>query len=153
LVFRGLPSRQAWQSAFKGVRGADSKESRSRHVGVGIASNEKEFYNLHSSTALGEGINPFPSDQKSLKFSVNNNSHWEANCDAIDNVEEEKWIAAGRPNDGEKYDKIFKRKDGKEYKINLDKFSGTRLKISVGLREAKEEAHFPDKFDFKSWAN
>jgi len=118
-----------------------------------ITSNEKEFYNLHSSAALGEGIIPFPSDLKSLKFSVNNNSHWEASCDVIDKVEEEKWIAAGKPNDREKYDKIFKRKDGKEYKIELNKFSGTRLKISVGLRDAYEAAHFPDNFDFKSWEN
>lgn len=116
-----------------------------------ITSNEKEFYNLHSSAALGEGVIPFPSDLKSLKFSVNNNKNWEANCDAFDKVEEEKWYPGGKPNGPEKYDKTFKKKDGKEYKINLNKFSGTRLKMAVGLRGAKGAAHFPDNFDFKSW--
>lgn len=116
-----------------------------------ITSNEKEFYNLHSSAALGEGVIPFPSDLKSLKFSVNNNKKWEANCDTFDKVEEEKCNAAGKPNDPEKYDKVFYKKDGKEFKIDLNKFSGTRLKFAMGLRSAKGEAHFPDNFNFKNW--
>jgi hypothetical protein len=116
-----------------------------------ITSNEKEFYNLHSSASLGEGVNPFPSDFKSLKFSVHNNKKWEANCDTFDKVEEEKWNAAGEPNDPEKYDKVFYKKDGKEFRIDLNKFSGARLKIAMVWRSAKGVAHFPDNLNIKSW--
>jgi len=106
-----------------------------------ITSNDKEFYNLHSSMALGEGIIPFPADSRKLKFSVNNNVHWEANCCAYDKAEHEKWVAEGEPR--ERYDTIFKKKDGKEYKIDLVKFPGAPLKIMVGLRDDQGAVHFP----------
>jgi len=113
-----------------------------------LTSNGKEFYNLHSSMALGEGLIPFPADRSKIKFSVNNNIHWEANCCTYNKVEHEKWVAEGEPRD--KYDRIFEKKDGKEYKINLIKFSGTPLKMSGVIRDAKGAIHFPDNLGFEN---
>lgn len=73
-----------------------------------ITSNDREFYNLHSSMALGEGLIPFPSDKSQVKFSVNNNKNWEANCCQENEDKYEKWVAGGQPR--EKYDEILKKR-------------------------------------------
>lgn len=75
---------------------------------------------------MGEGIIPIPADRSQVKFSVYNNKNWVANCCRQNEDKHEKGVAEGQP--GEKYDEIFEKKEGKEYKINLDKLPGARLR-------------------------
>lgn len=111
-----------------------------------ITSNDNEFYNLHSSLALAEGVIPFG---QSPKFTVNYYQDWEANFCKYNKVNYEKWVAEGKPfDDLEKYNEIFEKTDGREYRINLNKFTGTRLKMIAGLTytqgAAKKNVRYPE---------
>ncbi|MDH4195787.1 MAG: hypothetical protein OEW05_00105 [Candidatus Aminicenantes bacterium] len=108
---------------------------------IHVTSNEKVFIKLHSSARLGEGSGAFPSDFRQSKFGVDNAQDWEANVDVMEKIKEEEWIAQGRPT--EKYDDIFKKKDGKEYRISLKKLAGSRLRMIAGLRDSKGTVNFP----------
>jgi len=117
-----------------------------------ITSNDNEFYNLHSSAALGEGVISFG---QSPKFKVNYYSDWEANFCKHNKVNYEKWVAEGKPlDDLEKYNEIFKKTDGREYRINLNKFTGTRLKMIAGLTytqgAAKKNMRYPENASLKN---
>jgi hypothetical protein len=46
---------------------------------VYLATSDKEFLNLHSSGALGEGVNAFSPDLRVASFSIGRNSGWESN--------------------------------------------------------------------------
>ena len=111
-----------------------------------ITSNDNEFYNLHSSLALAEGVIPFG---QSPKFTVNYYQDWEANFCQYNKVKYEKWVAEGKPfDDLEKYNEIFEKTDGREYRINLNKFTGTRLKMIAGMTytqgAAKKNVRYPE---------
>lgn len=96
---------------------------------VYIAINDREFLNLHSSGALGEGVNRFSEDLERAAFSVGNSTGWESNV-----------TASGA------------RAQGKEFKINRQRLPGSTFKLTSGLivanREVREATRFPDRFDF-----
>jgi hypothetical protein len=94
---------------------------------IRITSNEEDVFLLHVSGALGEGISGFPA---TTKFDLNNNEYWEANFLKADSLKNEAWIAAGRPID--KYDDIYDKRDGVEFKIARKKFTGNTLKLTIG---------------------
>lgn len=94
---------------------------------IRITSNEKKVFLLHVSGALGEGISGFPA---TTKFDLNNNKNWRANFLKADSLKKTTWIAAGSPND--KYDDIYNKRDGIEFKIYRKKFTGNFLKFTIG---------------------
>ena len=117
-----------------------------------ITSSDNEFYNLHSSLSLAEGVIPFG---QSPKFTANYYKDWEANFCKYNKVNHEKWIAEGKPfDDLKKYNEIFEKTDGREYRINLNKFTGTRLKMIAGLTylqgAAKKNVRFPENASLKN---
>ena len=93
-----------------------------------FTSNEKEYFNLHSSSALGEGINTFGN---SPKFTVNSNKGWEANTEKQNMERLEKWKSDGKPI--EKYSDTHEKLDGKEYKVSLNKFEGKHLRMKMRI--------------------
>jgi hypothetical protein len=94
---------------------------------IRITSNEKEVFLLHVSGALGEGISGSPA---TTKFDLNNNKNWEANFLKADSLKEAAWVAAGSPID--KYDYVYNKRDGIEFKIYRKKFTGKSLKFTIG---------------------
>jgi len=96
---------------------------------VYIAVSDREFLNLHSSGALGEGVNRFSESLERAAFGVGNSMGWESNV-------------TGRG----------ARAEGKEFKINRQKLPGSILKLASGLivanSEVRETAQFPDRFNF-----
>jgi len=96
---------------------------------VYLATDDRQFLNLHSSGALGEGINSFSGDLERAAFSVGNSTGWESNVTATG-----------------------VRAQGKEFKISRQKLPGSVLRLAGGLivanREIRERALFPDRFDF-----
>ena len=94
---------------------------------IRITSNEKEVFLLHVSGALGEGISGFPA---TTKFDLNNNKNWEANFLKADSLKEAAWVAAGSPID--KYDDVYHKRDGIEFKIYRKKFTAKSLKFTIG---------------------
>ncbi len=91
--------------------------------------NDREFLNLHSSAALGEGINSFSEALDRAAFSVGNNTGWESNV-----------TGAGA------------RAQGKEFKISRQKLPGPILRLAGGMivvnTEIRERATWPDRLDF-----
>lgn len=96
-----------------------------------IAPNDREFYVLHSSGALGEGINRFSADLTRARFSVGNNEGWESNVQ-----------------------KRGEMSSGKEYRIHLSRLAGVPVKFAGGIMAVssarRESANFPAGFDFTS---
>jgi hypothetical protein len=92
-----------------------------------ITSDEKKAFLLHVSGALGEGISGFPA---TTKFDLNNNQLWKANILKADSLKNEAWIAAGRPI--EKYDDVYNKRDGIEFKIHRKKIMANSLKFMIG---------------------
>jgi hypothetical protein len=96
---------------------------------VYLAINDREFLNLHSSAALGEGINSFSADLERAAFAVVNNTGWESNVTGIG-----------------------ARAQGKEFKLSRQKLPGSILRLAGGLmvvnREFRERAGWPERFDF-----
>jgi hypothetical protein len=107
---------------------------------IRITSNEREVFLLHVSGALGEGISGFPA---TTKFDLNNNKNWEANFLKADSLKKAAWIAAGSPND--KYDDIYNKRDGIEFKIYRKKFTGNSLKFTIGWIRVEVKAKKIDK--------
>lgn len=102
-----------------------------------IALNDKEFLNLHSSGAPGEGINNFSDNLRIPKFVMNDNKDWDSN-----------------PN------KAGIKCYGKEYRINLSKLPAQSIKFAGGIifvnESAREWANIPEKYNFKNsngWAD
>lgn len=98
---------------------------------VYLAINESEFLNLHSSGALGEGINRFSPDLQRAAFGVGNSTGWESNV-------------TGRG----------VRTEGKEFKISRRKLPGATIKATGGMMAVnaviREHASFPEDWDFQS---
>ena len=96
-----------------------------------LAINDREFFNLHSSGALGEGVNSFAPDLRRAAFTVGRSSGWESNVSR----------AGGRLH-------------AKEYRIARQKLPRGVLKAAGGLmvvnREMRETANFPEHYDFTS---
>jgi len=88
---------------------------------------DKEVFLLHSSGAPGEGKSGFPC---TTKFGIKNNYLWETNCSVKDPEKEAAWITAGSPM--EKYDEVYIKRDGIEYKISRKKISGSKIKLTIG---------------------
>jgi hypothetical protein len=107
---------------------------------IRITSNGREIFLLHVSGALGEGISGFPA---TTKFDLNNNKYWEANFLQADPEKKEAWIAAGKPI--EKYDDIYEKRDGIEFKIYRQKFTGASLKFTIGWIRVEVEGKKIDK--------
>ncbi len=92
-----------------------------------FTSNEKEVFLLHVSGTLGEGVSGFPA---TTKFELHNNQYWEANILKADSIKKAAWISVGRPIG--KYDNIYNKRDGIEFKIYRKKFIGDSLKFTIG---------------------
>lgn len=120
---------------------------------IRITSNNKEVFLLHVSGALGEGISGFP---VSTKFDLNKNRYWEANFLQPDSIKKEAWIAAGKPI--AKYDAIYNKRDGVEFKIDRKKFTGNVLYFTIGWVRVEIENGKPDMRSYNypenvSWQN
>jgi len=94
---------------------------------IRITSNEKEIFLLHVSGGLGEGVSGFPA---TTQFDLHNNKYWESNPTKVDSLKKEEWIADGQPLD--KYDDIYEKREGLEFKINRKKFTNNSLKFTIG---------------------
>jgi hypothetical protein len=116
----------------------------------------KLVYLLHVSGGLGEGVSGFPAI---TKFDLNDNKYWEANYVLVDSSKREKWFAIGSPLD--KYDDVYIKRDGVEFKINRKKFSSDKLMFTIGwirveIEEGKINKHtynFPPNADLNSYDN
>lgn len=107
---------------------------------VRFTCNDKDVFLLHSSGAPGEGFSGFPC---TTKFGINYNNLWETNYSVKDPEKEAAWIAAGRPM--EKYDELYIKRDGIEYKISREKISGSKIKLTIGWIWVEIKDGKPDK--------
>jgi hypothetical protein len=107
---------------------------------IRITSNEKEIFLLHVSGALGEGVSGFPATRE---FDLNNNTYWEANVLKADSLKQLEWFAAGQPVN--KYDDIYDKRDGIEFRIYRKKFTGHSLKFTMGWIQIEVEGEKIDK--------
>jgi hypothetical protein len=93
---------------------------------VYLATSDKEFLNLHSSGALGEGVNAFSPDLRVAAFSIGQNNGWESN-------------ATGRG----------VRSQGKEYKISRALLPNDSVRMAGGMivvnKTMTERGTFPDE--------
>ena len=98
---------------------------------VYLASSDSAFLNLHSSGALGEGVNRFSPDLKQPDFFVDRNTGWQSNVTGIG-----------------------ARSEGKEFKISRELFPGPTVKMAGGMmvvnRTMRETGNFPADFGFES---
>jgi hypothetical protein len=96
---------------------------------VFLATSDRQFLCLHSSGALGEGVNAFSSDLRKATFSLGSITGWESNVTAI-----------------------ATRCQGKEYRISRTKLPAATLKVAGGLmvvnRTMRESGGFPAGMDF-----
>jgi len=96
---------------------------------VYLATSEREFLNLHSSGALGEGLNSFSPDLRRAAFTVDSNTGWESNVTGIG-----------------------ARTQGKEYKISRAILPGVIVKMAGGMTivnwTMRETANFPEHYGF-----
>ena len=118
-----------------------------------ITSNDKDIFHLYTSMALAEGKMCFPTEEYKPSFVVNYSDGWEASCMKYNRAKHEVWIASGQPKGIENYDVIFDKLDGVEYKISQSKFSGSRVKMRIVLREPEESSAYPKDADLKSARN
>lgn len=92
---------------------------------VYLATSDTEFLNLHSSGALGEGVNAFSPDLHVASFSLGRNTGWESNV-----------TGKGA------------RCQGKEYKISRELVPPDGVKMAGGMivvnKTMTERATFPD---------
>lgn len=117
---------------------ADYKQPLDCLSEVYFSTNGKEFYNLHSSARLAEGINKFSADLKQPKYSIEEVSGWEAN-----------FGSHVREND--------LNCKGNEYKISLSKIKSRTLKMACGIMAVnfsyRESANFPVYYSYKNSEN
>jgi hypothetical protein len=118
-----------------------------------ITSNDKDICHLHSSMTLAEGKMCFPIEEYKPSFVVDYSDGWEASCMKYNRAKHEGWIASGQPKGIENYDVIFDKLDGVEYKISQSKFSGSRVKLRIVLREPEQSSAYPKDADLKSAQN
>lgn len=91
-----------------------------------ITPDSKKVYVLHVSGDLGEGVSDFPTN---TGFTVGTHNDWESNPTKIDSAGRQAWIEAGQPLD--RYDEIYKPREGIEFIINRDKLAGNATGIQV----------------------
>lgn len=112
---------------------ADYKQALDCVSEVYISKNDIEFYNLHSSARLAEGINQFSASLKQAKYSLEDVSGWEANCGS--HVRDNNMNC-----------------NGVEYKISLSKITGSSFKMAVNILAVnfsfRESASFPVNYSF-----
>jgi hypothetical protein len=98
---------------------------------VYLASNNREFLNLHSSGALGEGVNSFSPDLQRPAFSVGRNTGWQSNVTGIG-----------------------VRSQGKEFRISRELFPSDTVRMAGGMivvnSTMRETANFPARYSFGS---
>lgn len=94
---------------------------------IRFTSDDKEVFLLHSSGGMGEGVSGFPS---TTKFELNNIKLWESNFSTKNAEKEAEWISVGKPL--ERYDEVYNKRDGIEFKISRKKITGNTLKFSIG---------------------
>lgn len=96
---------------------------------VYLASSDSAFVNLHSSGALGEGVNRFSPDMQRPAFSLERNAGWQSNVTGIG-----------------------AHSQGKEFKISRKLCPGVAVKMAGGMivvnRTMRETANFPARYDF-----
>ncbi|OFX86016.1 MAG: hypothetical protein A2W99_16580 [Bacteroidetes bacterium GWF2_33_16] len=113
---------------------ADYKQALDCVSELYISTNNEEFYNLHSSARLAEGINKFSGSLKQAKYSLEEVNGWEANSGSH-----------------------VKNNDlnckGVEYRISLDKITGQSVKLAVNILAVnfsfRESVVFPADYSFK----
>lgn len=107
---------------------ADQKQPLDCVSEVYIAVNDTEFYNLHSSARLAEGLNKFSPNLKQPKYSLDGVNGWEANSGSH-----------VRDND--------LNCNGVEYKISRNKITGHSIKMAAGILAVnysfRESGNFP----------
>ena len=117
---------------------ADYKQPLDCLTEVYFSTNSTEFYNLHSSGRLAEGINRFSADLKQPKYSLEEVAGWEAN-----------FGSHVREND--------LNCKGNEYKISLSKIKSRTLKMACGILAVnvsfRESANFPVNYSYKNSNN
>lgn len=117
---------------------ADYNEPLDCLTEVYISVNSTEFYNLHSSARLAEGLNKFSSGLKQAKYSLEEVNGWEANFGS--HVRENNTNCKGN-----------------EYKISFSKIKSQTLKIACNIFAVnfsfRESAKLPVKYSFENSDN
>lgn len=117
---------------------ADYSEPLDCMTEVYISLNSTEFYNLHSSARLAEGVNKFSSGLKQAKYSLEEVNGWEANFGS--HVRENNTNCKGN-----------------EYKISFSKIKSQSLKIACNILAVnfsfRESAKLPVKYSFENSDN
>ena len=113
---------------------ADYKQALDCVSELYIAANSVEFYNLHSSARLAEGINKFSIDLKQAEYSLKDVNGWEANFGS------------------HVHDNNLKC-NGVEYRVSLNKIACQSIKLAVNILAVnfsfRESAMFPKNFSLK----
>lgn len=111
--------------------------------------NHKDFYLLHVSARLGEGVS---TNSGNRKFEMDNIENWECNLATRDKSKTDAWVAAARPVD--KYAELFERVDGKEFRIDRKTLTGNRLIFTLGGMEfatdGKRANNYPKDVSFEN---
>jgi hypothetical protein len=138
------------QALYIGLKAAEP-------VAIGVSEirfteNGKDFYLLHVSARLGEGVSTVPGN---TRFEMGDIKNWESNLSIEDRSKEDAWVAAGRPHD--KYWEVIGKADGKEFKIGRKMFTGNRLKLTLGWMElaakGKKSYDYPEDVSFENVDN
>jgi len=111
---------------------------------IRITTDDKEVFLLHSSGGMGEGVSGFPS---TTKFDLNNNKLWVSNFSTKNLEKEAEWVAAGKPL--ERYDEVYNKRDGIEFKISRKKIAGNTLKFTISWVRVEIKDGKPDFKQYK----
>ncbi|MBN2089101.1 PD40 domain-containing protein [candidate division KSB1 bacterium] len=106
---------------------------------IRITADDKEVFLLHSSGGMGEGVSGFPA---TTKFDLKSNKLWESNFSTKNPEKEAEWIAAGEPI--ERYDEVYHKRDGIEFKISRKKIASDTLKFIIGWIRVEIKDRKPD---------
>ncbi len=106
---------------------------------IRITSDDQEVFLLHASSGMGEGVSGFPA---TTKFDLKNNKLWESSFSTKNPEREAEWIAAGEPI--ERYDEVYNKRDGIEFKISRKKILSDTLKFTIGWVRVEIKAGKPD---------
>lgn len=119
---------------------------------IRFTENGKDFYLLHVSGRLGQGVSPVPGNRR---FEMGDIKNWESNLSIEDETKAEAWVAAGRPID--KYVEVVEKVDGKEFRIDREMLAGNRLKFTLGWIEIADDGkttyNYPDDVSFENADN
>ena len=125
--------------------GLKFKDAAGVIVDLWLTSDDKTFYQMHSSGRIGEAVLNLPVDEDTVKMTYGYTTNWDANEIKSYGRKKADWIAAGRPGGMDGYRKVLYPSDGKEFQIVLSKFSSNILKLRFKSGDPEGIIVYPDK--------